>query len=375
MSPLTKINNSRSVLLYAVVAALLATLVAGAATALARHKTVTIDVDGDRLTLGTMGTDVRAVLAHAGHPVGERDVVAPAVDAEVSDGDTVVLRRAREVQLSVDGAERTVWTTATTVDEALAQFELAADVYTSASRSHRLPLEGAELDVVSPKTVRLLDGGAPAVQVRMAAPTVGEFLAAHGVALEQADSVVPAVDAALTNGLEIRVTRQRTVRVTETQPLAPPEQRIEDPTMNMSRTVVENPGVPGVHDVTFAVTTVDGVETTREQIDAVVTTPAQPRIVRVGAKPGTEVPPVENGDAWDALAQCEATGDWAVNTGNGYYGGLQFDQSTWERQGGLKYAPRADLATREEQIAVASRMQRAQGWGAWPSCSSRIGVR
>ncbi|WP_344870050.1 resuscitation-promoting factor, partial [Rhodococcus aetherivorans] len=191
----------------------------------------------------------------------------------------------------------------------------------------------------------------------------------------QADSVVPAVDAALTDGLEIRVTRQRTVRVTETQPLAPPEQRIEDPTMNMSRTVVENPGVPGVHDVTFAVTTVDGVETTREQIDAVVTTPAQPRIVRVGAKPGTEVPPVENGDAWDALAQCEATGDWAVNTGNGYYGGLQFDQSTWERQGGLKYAPRADLATREEQIAVASRMQRAQGWGAWPSCSSRIGVR
>ncbi|ANZ26252.1 MULTISPECIES: resuscitation-promoting factor [Rhodococcus] len=375
MSPLTKINNSRSVLLYAVVAALLATLVAGAATALARHKTVTIDVDGDRLTLGTMGTDVRAVLAHAGYPVGERDVVAPAVDAEVSDGDTVVLRRAREVQLSVDGAERTVWTTATTVDEALAQFELAADVYTSASRSHRLPLEGAELDVVSPKTVRLLDGGAPAVQVRMAAPTVGEFLAAHGVALEQADSVVPAVDAALTDGLEIRVTRQRTVRVTETQPLAPPEQRIEDPTMNMSRTVVENPGVPGVHDVTFAVTTVDGVETTREQIDAVVTTPAQPRIVRVGAKPGTEVPPVENGDAWDALAQCEATGDWAVNTGNGYYGGLQFDQSTWERQGGLKYAPRADLATREEQIAVASRMQRAQGWGAWPSCSSRIGVR
>ena len=145
--------------------------------------------------------------------------------------------------------------------------------------------------------------------------------------------------------------------------------------MNMSRTVVENPGVPGVHDVTFAVTTVDGVETTREQIDAVVTTPAQPRIVRVGAKPGTEVPPVENGDAWDALAQCEATGDWAVNTGNGFYGGLQFDQSTWERQGGLKSAPRADLATREEQIAVASRMQRAQGWGAWPSCSSRIGVR
>lgn len=78
---------------------------------------------------------------------------------------------------------------------------------------------------------------------------------------------------------------------------------------------------------------------------------------------------------WDAIAACESGGNWAINTGNGFYGGVQFDQNTWERQGGLRYAPRADLATREEQIAIAAVTQASQGWGAWPVCSSRAGVR
>ena len=375
MSALSKINGSRSTLLYAVVAALLLTLIAGGATAVARHKTVTVDVDGDLVALGTMRAAVRGVLSDAGYGIGQRDVVAPDADQSVSDGDTVVLRRAREVQLTVDGTERSVWTTALTVDEALTQFDLASDVYVSASRSHRLPIEGLDLAVVNPRTVRLADGGAPAVPVRLAAPTVGEFLAVYGVPLEQSDEVNPPAETPLADGLEIDVTRKRVHEVTETLPLEPPVQRIEDETMNMSRTVVEDPGTPGVQDVTFAVSTVDGAETSRATVEAVVTTEARPSVVRVGTKPGTEVPPVQNGDIWDALARCEAGGNWAINTGNGYYGGVQFDQSTWERQGGLRYAPRADLATREEQIAIAAGTQQAHGWGAWPSCSGRLGVR
>ena len=68
---------------------------------------------------------------------------------------------------------------------------------------------------------------------------------------------------------------------------------------------------------------------------------------------------------WDSVAQCESTGHWAINTGNGYYGGLQFSQSTWEAYGGQQYASRADLASREEQIAVAEQTLAGQGWGAW----------
>ncbi|KXX56869.1 resuscitation-promoting factor [Rhodococcus sp. LB1] len=375
MSPFTKINSARSPLLYTVVALLLATLIAGGVMAVVRHKNVTLDVDGEKISLSTMTTSVDAALSDAGYSITDRDVVAPERDATLSDGDTVVLRRAREVSLTVDGQPKTVWTTALTVEDALKQFELGEDVHVSASRSQRLPLDGAALDVLNPLVVELADGALPVTDVRIAAPTVGEFLAAHGAPLEQADTVVPAADTPLTEGMDVTVTRDRTETKVETLPLAPEEQRIEDPTMNKSRTVVENPGLPGVQDVTFAVNTVNGKEVGRNQVSATVTTPAQPKVIRVGAKPGTEVPPVENGSVWDALAQCEATGNWAINTGNGFFGGVQFDQNTWERQGGLKYAPRADLATREEQIAVASKTQKTQGWGAWPSCSGRLGVR
>ncbi|MDX2543568.1 transglycosylase family protein [Streptomyces sp. WI04-05B] len=77
---------------------------------------------------------------------------------------------------------------------------------------------------------------------------------------------------------------------------------------------------------------------------------------------------------WNKVAACESTNNWSINTGNGYYGGLQFSQSTWEAYGGTAYAGRADLATRDQQIAVAEKVLKAQGPGAWPACSVRAGL-
>ncbi|MEY9874299.1 cell wall-associated NlpC family hydrolase [Streptacidiphilus sp. MAP12-33] len=77
---------------------------------------------------------------------------------------------------------------------------------------------------------------------------------------------------------------------------------------------------------------------------------------------------------WDAVAQCESTGDWSINTGNGYYGGLQFDQSTWDAYGGQQYASRADLATKDQQIATAEKVLANQGPGAWPVCGPQAGL-
>ncbi|MBT2447055.1 LysM peptidoglycan-binding domain-containing protein [Streptomyces sp. ISL-43] len=77
---------------------------------------------------------------------------------------------------------------------------------------------------------------------------------------------------------------------------------------------------------------------------------------------------------WDCLADCESGGRWAVDTGNGFYGGLQFWQPTWEEYGGLLFAPRADLATREQQIRVAEDLLGSQGWEAWPVCATRYGL-
>lgn len=74
------------------------------------------------------------------------------------------------------------------------------------------------------------------------------------------------------------------------------------------------------------------------------------------------------------MAACESSGDWNINTGNGYFGGLQFTRSTWDAYGGNRYAPRADLATRDQQIAVAEKVLDGQGPGAWPVCSVRAGL-
>ncbi|NBM17916.1 transglycosylase family protein [Streptomyces sp. GC420] len=81
-----------------------------------------------------------------------------------------------------------------------------------------------------------------------------------------------------------------------------------------------------------------------------------------------------DGWPWNCVAECESGGRWNANTGNGYYGGLQFWQPTWVEYGGLAYAPRADLATRARQITVAESVLAGLGWEAWPDCSKRYGL-
>ena len=102
------------------------------------------------------------------------------------------------------------------------------------------------------------------------------------------------------------------------------------------------------------------------------------QFVVIAAPPRVWVPAparAPSGSVWDLLAKCESGGNWSINTGNGYYGGLQFGLGTWGNYGGLSYAPRPDLATREQQIAVAQRLQAARGWAPWPACSLKLGLR
>lgn len=82
-----------------------------------------------------------------------------------------------------------------------------------------------------------------------------------------------------------------------------------------------------------------------------------------------------SGGTWDKVAECESSGNWHINTGNGYYGGLQFSASTWAAYGGKTYASRADLASRAQQITVAERVLAGQGPGAWPVCGARAGLQ
>ncbi|MFE5754796.1 transglycosylase family protein [Streptomyces massasporeus] len=89
---------------------------------------------------------------------------------------------------------------------------------------------------------------------------------------------------------------------------------------------------------------------------------------------GTGAAQAADVDTWNKVAACESTSNWSINTGNGFYGGLQFTQSTWEAYGGRAYAARADLASKDQQIAVAEKVLDGQGPGAWPVCSVRAGL-
>ena len=86
-------------------------------------------------------------------------------------------------------------------------------------------------------------------------------------------------------------------------------------------------------------------------------------------------PVISEGSRWDQLAQCESGGNWSINTGNGFTGGVQFLQSTWLAMGGGEFAPDAYLASKAEQIIVAERLVKVSGWGAWPGCTSKFGWR
>ena len=123
---------------------------------------------------------------------------------------------------------------------------------------------------------------------------------------------------------------------------------------------------PGLNEAVWmaSVTKWQAVTAWHEAETAATTTRPPPRPVR-SASSGPAGG--GSGSSWDAVAQCESGGDWAINTGNGYYGGLQFTEATWLRAGGGQYAPRADLASRDQQIAVASTLALSN----WPVCGGR----
>jgi hypothetical protein len=123
--------------------------------------------------------------------------------------------------------------------------------------------------------------------------------------------------------------------------------------------------------VTYKVTQKNGKEVSRESVSEQVITQPKPKIIHVGTKQAP-TPDIGDGSAWDRIATCESGGNWATNTGNGYYGGLQFDKRTWDAYGGDAYASLPNQASREQQIAIAEKVRDARGgYGAWPVCGKK----
>ncbi|CAA9404857.1 MAG: Cell wall-binding protein [uncultured Nocardioides sp.] len=379
--PLAQLSRSKS-LLAVLVTVVLAAVGGTTAGYAALQKTVTLTLDGQAREVQVMGGTVGDVLAAQGVEVTDKDFVAPSIDEEVEDGFAISVQFGRPLELAVDGESRTYWVNSTNVAQALGEIGRrfsGADL--SVSRSAPISRSGITLEVVTPKELRVKLGAKDVRRKKVAVMTVAEVLQQMDYDVDRRDIVKPALETEIADGDKIVVTD---IRVTERRDRSVPvENRVierSDSSMYEGKEEVVQAGRDGVRDVTYKLRFANDRLVNRKVVASRLTRKPVPTIVEVGTKerpaPEPEPEPTSNfaggSTVWDRLAQCESGGNWAINTGNGYYGGLQFSLSTWRAYGGPGYPHQQ---SRETQIAIATKLRdSAGGYGAWPHCSSTLGL-
>ena len=369
---LIKLTRSRIALVGAIAVVLIA--VSAVTFGYSRLSTeVTLAVDGQERTVSTHGDTVADVLEDEGIELAERDVVSPDPDEKIETGDKIAVRFSRPIELTVDGKTSTHWVTATDVNGALAQIgAVYSDSRLSTSRSADIGRGGTEIEVVTPKKLTFELAGKKAVKREVAALTVEDALAEMKVDLDKRDIVKPGRKHKVEDGDRIVFTNIETrKRHVDDEVISAPVKKIEDDSMFEGESKVTTEGADGLRDVTYRVFTRNGQVTRRVVLKQDVTKKPTTEVVRVGTK--TNAPNFAGGNSvWDRLAQCESGGNWAINTGNGYYGGLQFNAGTWHANGGSGLPHQA---SREEQIRIATKVRDASGgYGAWPACAASLGL-
>ncbi|WP_325049839.1 ubiquitin-like domain-containing protein [Nocardioides sediminis] len=341
----------------------------------ALNKSVTLSLDGQSQTVSAMGGTVGDVLSAQGIEVTDKDLVAPALDEPIEDGSRISVQFGRTLSLEVDGEEKTYWVNSTTVASALGEigrrFE-GADL--STSRSTPLGRSGMTLEVVTPKKVQVKVGDGKLKRKQLTALTVEDVLDEMGVKLGKRDQVTPAVDKEISDGDKVVVTDIRVVtRKVKGESIRFDTVTREDGSMLEGEEETVRSGRAGLRDVTYELRFRNGELVARKVVSADVRRAPVDAIVKVGTKEAPAEPNfASGGTVWDSLAQCESGGNWAINTGNGYYGGLQFNLGTWQAYGGTGLP---SDASRETQIAVATRLRDATGgYGSWPACSAKLGL-
>jgi resuscitation-promoting factor RpfB len=380
-------------------AVVLVALLAGTVAWTAAGKTVSLAVDDAVTEISLRGATVADVLEAADLSVGEHDSLVPSADTAIEDGDRVVLRRGRELQLVVDGEPRTVWVTALSVEEALQQLDLRQEgLALSASRTRRIPLSGLALDVRTPKNLTVAVDGQNLPLVSAAA-TVADVLVEHGVLVGEQDRVTPAAGEAVTEGLQVTVQRVRTEQVVDDVAVAFGTERRDDPNLTKGTTKTLTAGKNGVLRRTTVVTFVDGAVESREVVGEERVAEPTTQVIAVGTKvPPPPPPPApaprpaaapkvaaaapsapaaprqSTGGAdslnWAALARCESGGNpRAVSSTGKYHGLYQFSQATWNSVGG---SGSPSQASPDEQTYRAKVLYNRSGAGQWPTCGRHL---
>jgi len=348
-------------------------------------KSIDLKVDGNSRQVHTSAKNVKDALSAAGVAIGAHDIVAPALDAGVKNGSEIVVRRGHLLHLTVNGAARDVWVNADSVDEALRQLGYDSRNLVSVSRSSRLDVGPTNLAINSPKRVSFRVDGRT-VSAVTGGPTVFQAIADANIYLGPLDRISVAGTSKVTDNEVIRIQRVSYGETTERVTLDYKTLTQPDPNSPAGSEQLLTAGKEGQQQVTYRLVYVDGKLADKVAAKSVVLAAPVDELRKVGTKPAAPAasgaasagaaaatPPAASGGLnWDAVAACESGGNWSINTGNGYYGGLQFNIGTWLSNGGGQYAPRPDLATREQQIAVATNLYNARGASPWPVCGQQL---
>jgi uncharacterized protein YabE (DUF348 family) len=367
---LTRISNNRK-LQAGLVATVAVAVVATTAGYSAATTDVKLSVDGRTRTVHTFGDSVADVLAGQHIHLHQRDVVVPSLDSAVSDGSQISVRYSRPLTVSVDGVKKTYWTTATQVSAALDQLGLRyGDAALSTSRSATIDREGMALSISMPKTLKVKIGATHTKKMKVAVPNARALFKKLDVKVGKHDIVKPGLDKTLKPGSSVVLIRVKKVtKHVAHERIAAPVTEKRDATLYVGERKTVTQGTAGERDVTYRITLRNGKVYKRTVLKQTVLKAPTASVVKVGTKARPVATNFASGDTvFDKIAQCESGGNWAANTGNGYYGGLQFNLGTWQAYGGTG---RPDQHSREEQIAVAKRLVAAQGgYGAWPHCGA-----
>jgi uncharacterized protein YabE (DUF348 family) len=372
LARVSRISRSRTAL--AVAGAIALAAVVGTTVGYASMgKDITLDVDGQVRHVTSSDSTVGQVLADQGISLRSHDEVAPSLGSAVHDGSSIAVRYGKPLNLDVDGSSTTYWVTATNVRGALQEIDRSFDrAHLSVSRGADITRNGLRIAIATPKRLTFVIGGHQAVRRTIPAMTVAQALKALDVRLGRHDVVRPGLHHELEPGDKVVLDRVRFVRrhiAAEAVPYSTVTH--DDPALEQGRSTVVRGGRDGLRDVTYRVVLRNGRLVARRVLAQDVLRAPVAQIERVGTKP---VATVDAGgtSVWDRLAGCEAGGNWATNTGNGYYGGLQFSLGTWRAYGG---AGLPSSASRLTQIAIATKIRDASGgYGAWPACAASLGL-
>ncbi|MHA7222333.1 transglycosylase family protein [Arthrobacter sp. RHLT1-20] len=357
----------------------LVALVLGLVAFVGNNKTVTLNVDGKVSSVQTFGGTVGQVVKGAKVELQPSDRVSPAADSHVQDGSVINVNLAKAVKVSLDGAERTINTTSPNVDALVSELGVASSSEVSVPKDAQLAVSGSFVSISTPKTVSIVADG-KAAKTSTTAATVAQLLTDAGISLGASDRSSQPGNAPVVNDMVIKVSRVDVNKTAESTEAVPFETlTTENAEMLKGEKTVTQAGVAGSMGKSFKLVLVDGREASRTLVSQSVTAPPVTEKVTVGTKEkpkpaaapaagantGAGAPAMMNEAMWDKIAQCESTGNWSINNGNGYYGGLQFDIRTWLGSGGGAYAPNASLASKAQQIDIANRVYAQRGLQPW----------